>query len=67
VISAMVSKWTGQYGFTSHQILDEIITSCSEKSMRLRYSEEETKLDLIGMLTTQTMSSLNSGRHNLPM
>jgi hypothetical protein len=67
LISSMVAKWTGQYRYTINLILDEIIMSCREKKMRLRFSEEETKMDLVGMLTAQTLNYISNGRHHIPM
>ncbi|NQZ02465.1 MAG: putative zinc-binding metallopeptidase [Bdellovibrionales bacterium] len=67
LISAMVARWTGQYRYTINLILDEMILSCREKKMRLRFSEEETKIDLVGMLTAQSLNYISSGRHHIPM
>lgn len=67
LIGGMVAKWTGQYRYTIHLLLDELIDSCREKKLRLMNSERQTRLDLVGMLTAQTLNYINSGHHKIPM
>ncbi len=62
-----VARWTGQYKYTIDQMLKEVITSCQEKKLRLTKSERETRLDLVGMLTAQTLNYINTGHHRIVM
>lgn len=66
-ICRQVGRWTGQYQYTINSMLEEMITSCQEKKLRLKTSERQTRIDLIGMLTAQTMNYLMSGHHKVPM
>ena len=67
LICSMVARWTGQYRYTIDQMLSEVIVSCQEKKLRLTKSERETRLDLVGMLTAQTLNYINSGYHKISM
>ncbi len=67
LIREKVSRWTGQYKYTIDQMLKEVIISCREKKLRLTKSERETRLDLVGMLTAQTLNYINSGHHKIAM
>lgn len=66
-ISQPVARWTGQYRYTIDLILQEIIESCREKKLYLTRPEEETRMDLVGMLTAQTLNYINNGHHSIPM
>lgn len=67
LIREQVAKWTGQYKYTIDQMLKEVIVSCQEKKLRLTKSERETRLDLVGMLTAQTLNYINTGHHKIAM
>jgi hypothetical protein len=67
LIVGMVAKWTGQYKYTIDLMIQEVIRSCQEKKMHLTRSEKETRLDLVGMLTAQTLNYINSGQHKIAM
>ncbi len=67
LIRDQVARWTGQYKYTIDQMLQEVIVSCQEKKLRLTKSERETRLDLVGMLTAQTLNYINSGHHKIAM
>jgi hypothetical protein len=60
-------RWTGVYQYTIDQVLKDIIARCRELNLRLTLSEEETKLEFTGLLTTQTMNYLHSGRHRVAL
>jgi hypothetical protein len=64
-IRRVVAQWTGEYQYTIDQVLDDLITRCRELRLRLVAPEEQTKLDLIIVLTVQTMNYLHSGRHRV--
>lgn len=63
----MISKWTGQYSYTINLLLQELIESCQEKDFRLSRTERETRLDLMGMLTAQTLNYISNGFHKIPL
>ncbi len=67
LISGMVARWTGQYKYTINLMLGEVIQSCQEKKLHLTKSERETRLDLVGMLTAQTLNYISSGHHTIAM
>jgi hypothetical protein len=67
LISGMVARWTGQYKYTINLMLSEVIQSCQEKKLHLTKSERETRLDLVGMLTAQTLNYISSGHHTIAM
>jgi len=67
MISKLVARWTGQYQYTIDLILKEVIVSCQEKKLYLTRSEKETRMDLVGMLTAQTLNYISSGNHRIPM
>ena len=63
----IVAQWTGQYRYTINLILKELIESCENKKLRLTTSEEEAKMHLIGLLSTQSLNYITSGNHSIPM
>ncbi len=67
LIAGMVARWTGQYKYTIDLMLSEVIQSCKEKKLHLTKSEKETRLDLVGMLTAQTLNYISSGHHTIAM
>jgi hypothetical protein len=62
-----VAAWTGSYQYTIDQVLEDIITRCRELKLRLRTSEDQTRLDFTALLTVQTMNYLHSGRHRVAL
>jgi hypothetical protein len=62
-----VSSWTGEYQYTIDRVLEDVIVRCDEMSLRLKYPEEQVKLDFLVMLTVQTMNYLHSGRHRMAL
>lgn len=62
-----VAAWTGIYQYTIDQVLEDIITRCKELKLRLKWSEEQTRLDFTALLTVQTMNYLHSGRHKVAL
>lgn len=67
LISKKVAKWTGQYQYTVDLMLLDLIRFSKEKKLRLMYSEKETRMDLVGMLTAQTANYISSGNHKIPL
>ena len=62
-----VAAWTGIYQYTIDQVIEDIVTRCKELKLRLRTSEEQTRLDFTALLTVQTMNYLHSGRHTVAL
>jgi hypothetical protein len=62
-----VSRWTGEYQYTIDQVLADIVTRCRELNLRMAGPEDETKLELMTLLTVQTMNYLASGRHRVAL
>ncbi|MGE3840943.1 MAG: putative zinc-binding metallopeptidase [Vicinamibacterales bacterium] len=62
-----VAAWTGIYQYTIDQVLEDIASRCKTLKLRLRTSEEQTRLDFTALLTVQTMNYLHSGRHRVAL
>jgi hypothetical protein len=63
----LVAEWTGSYQYTIDQVIEDMITRCSELNLRLKYPEDRTKQDFTILLTVQTMNYLHSGRHRVAL
>ena len=66
-VRRLVASWTATYQYTIDQVLEDIITRCSELDLHLRTSEDRTKQDFIVLLTVQTMNYLHGGRHRVAL
>lgn len=66
-VRRVVSEWTNAYQYTIDQVISDMITRARELNLRLKYSEERTKLDFTIVLTVQTMNYLHSGRHRVAL
>ncbi len=62
-----VADWTGIYQYTIDQVLEDITVRCKELKLRLRTSEDQTRLDFIALLTVLAMNYLHSGRHRVAL
>jgi hypothetical protein len=62
-----VAAWTGEYQYTIDQVIESMSKRANELHLRLKESEERTKLDFIVLLTVQTMNYLHSGRHRVAL
>lgn len=62
-----VSKWTGEYQYTIDQVLSEMLERCREMRLRLSQPAEETKRDVLILLTVQTMNFLHEGHHKVAL
>ncbi len=60
-----VAEWTGEYQYTIDQVLQDMMTHCRKRNLRLAVPEERAKLDFIVLLTVQTMNYLHGGRHRV--
>jgi len=67
LIRQMVSKWTGQYQYVVHQVIDEVIDACDEQDLYLQYPPEETRLHIVAMMTAQTLHYLSNGLHQISL
>jgi hypothetical protein len=63
----LVSEWTGSYQYTIDQVIEDMIERCRELKLRLKFTEERTKMDFMLVLTVQTMNHLHSGRHRMAL
>jgi len=66
-LCAVVANWTGQYRYTIHQVLDEMIDRCRELNLRMNRPETEARRDALAMLTVQTMNYLHGGYHRVAL
>lgn len=66
-IRALVARWTGEYQYRIDQVLKEMLRRCKELKLRVRKSEEETRLEAVILLTVQTMNYLHSGYHQIAL
>lgn len=62
-----VSKWTAENQYTIDQVLSEMIDRSRDLKLRLARSEEETKQDMMVLLTVQTMNFLHEGYHRVAL
>ncbi|RMF44633.1 MAG: hypothetical protein D6753_02070 [Planctomycetota bacterium] len=62
-----VATWTGEYQYTIDQVLGEMIERCRELKLRLRAGVEETKRDVMILITVQTMNYLHEGNHRVAL
>ena len=62
-----VSEATNAYQYTIDQVISDMLARTRELNLRLKYSEERTKLDFTIVLTVQTMNYLHSGRHRVAL
>ncbi len=63
----LVRRFTGQRLYLIDQVLGDMIERCRELGLRLAVPEEQARLEFTVLLTVQTMSTLYSGRHRLPL
>ncbi|MBI4519573.1 MAG: putative zinc-binding metallopeptidase [Gemmatimonadetes bacterium] len=66
-VRRLVGRWTAIYQYTIDQVLEDMIARCTELNLRLRGSEERTRMDFSVLLTVQAMNYLHSGRHRLAL
>ena len=66
-VRRMVAGWTGEYQYTIDQVVEAMTRRANELNLRLKDSEERTKLDFLVLLTVQTMNYLHSGRHRVAL
>jgi hypothetical protein len=66
-VRRMVAGWTGEYQYTIDRVIESMITRARQLNLRLRTSEENTKMDFIVLLTVQTLNYLHSGRHRVAL
>jgi hypothetical protein len=63
----MVAGWTGEYQYTIDRVIESMLDRARELNLRLRASEENTKMDFLVLLTVQTLNYLHSGRHRVAL
>ena len=60
-----VAGWTGIYQYTIDQVLEDMISRCSELKLRLAGPEDQARQEFTVLLTVQAMNYLHSGGHRL--
>ena len=63
----MVGRWTGEYQYTIDRVLDDIVLRCRELGLRLARSPRRSMMDLVTMVTVQTMNYLHAGHHRVAL
>jgi hypothetical protein len=66
-VRRMVASWTGEYQYTIEQVIGAMMRRAAQLNLRLKASEEATKLDFLVLLTVQTLNYLHSGRHRVAL
>jgi hypothetical protein len=66
-VRRQVSKWTGEHQYTLDQVLNSMISRCSELNLRVIGSRKQLKTDFAILLTVQTLNYLYGGRHRIDM
>ena len=66
-VRRLVGSWTSAYQYTIDQVLEDMITRCSQLNLHLTKTEERTRLDFTVLLTVQTMNYLHGGRHRVAL
>ncbi|MHC4712189.1 MAG: putative zinc-binding metallopeptidase [Planctomycetota bacterium] len=61
-IRRMVSRWTGYNQYSLDSLLRDVIGRCGELELRLTAPPDRTKIDVVIMLTVNTMEFLYTGR-----
>ncbi len=63
----VVSRGTGEYQYTIDSVLSEMIERCRELKLRMNTNENDTRRDVMVMLTVQTVNYLHAGHHKVAM
>jgi hypothetical protein len=63
----LVRRFTGERLYLIDQVLGDMIERCRQLGLRLTAPEEQARLEFTVLLTVQTMNSLHTGRHRLPL
>ena len=63
----MVGRWTGEYQYTIDRVLDDIVKRCRELGLRLARSPRRSMMDVVTMVTVQTMNYLHAGHHRVAL
>lgn len=66
-IRLTVNRWTGMPQLTLEKTLADLIEECRVRQLRLSRTEEQTKHDLVALLTTHAQSFLADARHPIPL
>jgi len=66
-VRRVLAHWTGEYQYTIDMALSEMIGRCRELNLRVRDSEDRTKIEATVMLTIQVMNYLHGGHHRLAL
>jgi hypothetical protein len=64
-IRRLVAAWTGEFQYTIHRVLTDMIGRCRQLRLRVHQPAERTKLEAAVLLTVQTMNFLHGGHHRM--
>lgn len=62
-----VNRWTGVPQLTLEATLADLINECQRRRYRLTRSPEQTKQDLVGLLTAHAQAFLADAKHPIPL
>ena len=63
----MVARWTGTHPYTIDQVLRDMIDRCKELKLRLALPQSRARVEVMIMVSVQTMNFLHSGHHRVPL
>ncbi len=63
----VVCQWTGEYRYSVHQVMRQMIERCYELDLYLCGDESETRQRAIVLLTVHTMNYLHGGHHRVAL
>jgi len=66
-VRGRVHRWTGERLYVIDQVLGDMLARSKQLGLRLKGSEEETRLEFTTLLTARTMTHLQLGRHRVPL
>lgn len=66
-IREFVARWTGTHAYTIDQVLRDMIDRCQELRLRLAKPERQARMEVMVMVTVQTMNHIHSGNQRVAL
>jgi hypothetical protein len=66
-IRKQVARWTGESQYTIDQVLRDMTARATQLKLRMYHSPAQTKLDVMLLVTVQTMNYLHGGHHRVAL
>jgi hypothetical protein len=63
----VVCQWTGEYRYSVHQVMRQMIERCRQMNLFLAATEAETRQRAMVLLTVHTMNYLHGGHHRVAL